>query len=128
MSALTLELLPVRYAVCRLPAGWPAPAALLAPGPDLRVLARTPDELSLVCPEQDAPAEARVETGWRAFKVAGPLDFSLTGVLASLAAPLAAAGVSIFAVSTFDTDYLLVREASLAQARAALESAGHLCK
>lgn len=126
MPGLTLEILPGRFAVCRLPADQPLPR--LGPGPALLALVRTSDELSLVCPEQDAPQGARAETGWRALKVLGPLDFALTGVLASLAGPLALAGVSIFAVSTFDTDYLLVREAALSAARTALESAGHAFK
>jgi hypothetical protein len=85
----------------------------------------TPDELSLVVPEAFAPDGAAIEAGWRALRVAGTLDFSLTGVLASLAAPLAQAGVSIFAVSTYDTDYLLVRESGLAAALVALRGAGH---
>lgn len=126
MPGLTLEILPGRFAVCRLSADQPLPS--LAPGPALLALVRTPDEISLVCPEQDAPQGARAETGWSALKVLGPLDFSLTGVLASLAGPLAEAGVSLFAVSTFDTDYLLVREAALPAARDALESAGHAFK
>jgi hypothetical protein len=67
----------------------------------------------------------RSEPGWRALQVAGPLDFALTGVLSSLLAPLAAAGVAVFALSTFDTDYVLVKEATLADAVAALERAGH---
>jgi hypothetical protein len=68
----------------------------------------------------------RCESGFVAIEVAGPLDFALTGILASLAAPLADAGISIFAISTFDTDYVLVREADLARARRALEAAGHV--
>ena len=66
-----------------------------------------------------------MEPGWRALAVAGPLDFGLTGILASLASPLAAAGVSIFAISTYDTDYVLVREQALAVAIDALRAAGH---
>lgn len=77
----------------------------------------------MVCLEGEEPKGARAESGWRAFRVAGTLDFALTGVLAALATPLAAAGVSIFAVSTFDTDYVLVKD--LPKARKALEAAGH---
>jgi uncharacterized protein len=88
-------------------------------------ITRTADELSVVCAERDAPKDAKVEGGWRAMKVEGTLDFSLTGVLASISAPLADAGVSIFVVSTYETDYVLVKEASLMKAVPALEAAGH---
>jgi uncharacterized protein len=86
---------------------------------------RTVNELSVVCAEGEAPEGAEVECGWRAMKVEGALDFSLTGVLASIASPLAEAGVSIFVVSTYETDYILVKEASLERAVTALEGAGH---
>ncbi len=110
-------------AICRLPADAPAPA-FPAPAPVLSIT-RTADELSIVCPAAGAPPGAHVEAGWRALQVAGPLDFALTGILAAIAAPLARAGISIFAVSTFDTDYVLVREAALSEAVAALRQAGH---
>ena len=80
------------------------------------------------CPEGQVPEGVKQETGWRAFKVAGPLDFSLTGILLSLADPLARAGVSIYAVSTYDTDYVFVKEQKLDQARQALLGAGHRIK
>ncbi len=76
----------------------------------------TRDELSLVVPEDAAPESAQIAGGWRALRVAGVLDFALTGVLASLAAPLADAGISIFAVSTYDTDYLLIPATNLTTA------------
>ena len=79
----------------------------------------------MVCAEGAVPSEIRHQGGWRALAVRGPLAFELTGVLASLATPLAAAGVSIFALSTFDTDYLLVPEERLSPALAALDAAGH---
>ncbi len=88
-------------------------------------LTYTTDELSIVCPGSSVPADVRCEKDWVAIKVQGPLDFSLTGVLASLASPLAAHGIPIFAISTFDTDYLLVKEQHLSRAREALEQAGH---
>ena len=121
-TALSLRTLPGELAVCRLPADAPAPALGAAA---LWSVTRTADELSIVCPAADAPAGAEVERGWRALKVAGPLDFALTGILAAIAAPLADAGVSIFAVSTYDTDYVLVREAALPAAAEALRRAGH---
>lgn len=113
---MQLQEIPGSFAICRLAPGAGLPARFLS-------LTRTAEELSLVCLEADVPTGARAEPGWRAFRVAGTLDFALTGVLAALAKPLAEAGVSIFAVSTFDTDYLLVRD--LPAARAALEAAGH---
>jgi len=86
---------------------------------------RTDSELSLVCRETDVPAEASAERGWCALEVAGPLDFSLTGVVASLCSPLAEAEVPIFVLSTFETDYLLVRERDLRRSVEALMAAGH---
>jgi hypothetical protein len=79
----------------------------------------------VVCAESAVPSGVRCERAWRALRVEGPLDFALTGVLASLAVPLAKAGVSIFATSTFDTDYVLVKEELLEQAVNALRLAGH---
>jgi hypothetical protein len=87
-------------------------------------ITRTPDELSVVCDQAGVPGDVRAERGWRALQVEGPLDFGLTGVLAGLTAPLAAAGVPVFAISTFDTDYLLVREQDLASATSALRQSG----
>ena len=87
---------------------------------------RTAEELSVVCGEAAVPPHTDAQRGWRALKVHGPLDFSLTGVLAALSAPLAHAGISIFALSTFDTDYVLVRDEDLDRACDALEQAGHI--
>ena len=88
-------------------------------------MTRTADELSIVCETDYVPSEVEQESGWRALVVEGRLDFALTGILVSLAAPLADAGVSIFALSTFNTDYLLVRADDLPRAVAALRAAGH---
>jgi uncharacterized protein len=112
-------------AVCRLPADDAVPTwALRASGP-LVSITRTPSELSVVLPQADVPAHVRAEPGWRALAVRGPLPFHLVGVLASLASPLAEAGVPIFVISTHDTDWLLVRHDRLGDARAALTDAGH---
>lgn len=119
-SRLTLSLLPESLAVARLPAGAALPGWVDWSDPFVTV-SRTRDELSVVCPEARVPAEAQAERGWRGFKVEGPLDFALTGILARLAAPLAEAGISIFAISTFDTDYLLVRAGDLAAATSVLQ-------
>ena len=121
---LTLSLLPDILAVCRLPAGAVLPAWATAGA--FYAVTRTADELSVVCPQQQVPAGVTCQPGWRCLQVAGPLDFALTGVLASLAQPLAEAGVPIFALSTYDTDYLLAPAASLDAALAALRSAGHI--
>lgn len=134
MPAFALDLLPETLAVCRLDPGTPLIPVIQALPEGFLAVVRTAGEVSVVCPQAAVPAawreppEGRVEPGWRAFMVRGPLEFSLTGVLASLAGPLAAAGVSLFAVSTFDTDYVLVREAFLEKARAALAAAGHELK
>lgn len=88
-------------------------------------LTKTPSELSLVCPQDNIPSEVRYDGEWRALKVEGTLDFSLTGVLASLAGALARVGLSIFALSTYDTDYLLVKDHDLDLAIQALEREGH---
>ena len=85
----------------------------------------TADELSVVCPVYRVPRDVLIEAGWRCFQVLGPLDFALIGVLASLARTLAEAGVSIFVISTYDTDYLLVKEADYARAAQALRDGGY---
>ncbi|MCC6349442.1 MAG: ACT domain-containing protein [Candidatus Eisenbacteria bacterium] len=121
-----LALHPERFAVCRFAPDDPLPAWVFHAGATTWSLTRTPRELSLVCPEDDLPpAIERAERGWRAFEVAGPIPFEETGVLAGLAAPLAAAGIPVFALSTHDTDLLFVRERDLERATAALAAAGH---
>jgi uncharacterized protein len=86
---------------------------------------RTDSELSLVCRQDDVPRDASAERGFVAFEVAGPLDFSLTGVVASLVTPFAEEGIPVFVLSTFETDYLLVREHDLHRSVEALTNAGH---
>jgi hypothetical protein len=120
---LELSLLKEGLAVCRLEPSATPPAWAFSG--DLCSITRTSEELSVVCREGAVPVGIRCERGWRVFKVAGPLDFGLTGILDALTDPLARAGISIFALSTYDTDYLLVREAQLEEAIAVLETAGH---
>jgi hypothetical protein len=115
-----VKVLDGRLSVCRLPASDRVPSWALELHEGFVSITRTPDELSIVCPEEAVPPDTTVEEGFRALVVPGPIPFSETGVLASLAAPLAAAGISIFALSTYDTDYVLVREADLEAALAAL--------
>jgi uncharacterized protein len=88
-------------------------------------ITRTDDELSLVLPASLEVRSERSETGWACFKVEGPLEFGLVGVLAGIAGALAEAGVSIFALSTFDTDYILVKREQVRAARDALGAAGY---
>jgi hypothetical protein len=123
---LRLVLLPVEgaYAVCRLSPDAPFPDWAVG-GPFVSI-SRSEEELSVVCRAEAVPEGVRCERGWRCMRVAGAIDFALVGVLASLLAPLAAAGVSVFAVSTFDTDYLLVKEVCFHQAVEALRRAGHV--
>ncbi len=116
---LALSLLPVTLGVARLPAG-SAPPAWIDWSDLLVSISRTDDEVSIICPEHRIPDDVTCEKGWRVFKVAGPLDISLTGVLFSLLTPLAEAGVPILALSTYDTDYVLVRDGSVADAASAL--------
>jgi len=121
---VNLVLLPPRLAVCRLDAGVSLPPWFALEAPVSAAIVRD-DELTLVCPEEAVPDAVVAERGWRALEVAGPLDFSLTGILAAVAAPLAEAGVSIFALATYDTDVVLVRAERLDDAIAALRAAGH---
>jgi hypothetical protein len=86
---------------------------------------RTTDELSVVCAAGAIPPGVPAERGWRCLRIVGPLDFSLTGILASILGPLAAAKVSVFTLSTYETDYVLVRVPSLAEAIECLRAAGH---
>jgi hypothetical protein len=111
---LSLTVLSQRLAVCRLPPQSPTP--VMPPQEFYWSLTRTPDELSLLCREEAAPAGAECERRWRAFRVEGPLAFGLTGILAALTVPLAERGIPVFALSTYDTDYLLVREEHLREA------------
>lgn len=117
---MNLTLLAETYAVSR-----PDSAPDWLPSEGFMSLTRTHEEISVVCEESRVPRGVRSEPGWRAFQLAGPIPFSMTGVLASLLTPLAQARIPIFAVSTFDTDYVLVREADLAATITALEAAGH---
>jgi hypothetical protein len=119
-----LVLLPGTFAVARLAADVAVPDWMAG---DLVSVTRTAGELSVVCREDAVPDAVRCERGWRCLRVAGTLDFDLVGVLASLAVPLAEAGVSVFAISTFDTDYLLVRDVDLEKAKEVLIAAGHKC-
>jgi hypothetical protein len=120
---LRLVLLPEPVAICRLPpdAGVPSWATSATHWS----VTRTPDELSIVCPEVVVPGDVQASRGWRALHVEGPVPLDQTGVLASITGPLAAAHVSIFVLATYDTDYVLVPTAQRNAALAALDAAGH---
>ena len=122
-GGVDLRVLPDRLAVCRLPADapWPHPPD----GTSFYSATRTDAETSVVCLEDAAPEGSRVEPDWRALEVAGPLDFGMVGVMAALTAPLADVEVSVFVLSTYDTDYVLVHAAALERAVVALRTAGH---
>ena len=111
------------FAVCQLPPDTVAPA--LTTTASFISITRTAEELSIVCPVDQAPQNAKCESPWTCFKLEGPFAFSLTGVLASFLNPLAERGVPIFAVSTFDTDYVLVKREDAATALDTLQAAGH---
>ncbi len=121
---MELSVLPELLAVCQL-----SPDEDLPPWAgqnDLLAVIRDGDELTIVCAQRFVPPGVQAEQGWRALKIIGPLDFSLVGVLAELAATLAQAEVSIFALSTYSTDYILVKDEVLENAIRALRSSGHL--
>jgi hypothetical protein len=120
---LELSLLTKRFAVARL-----APEAAIpawATQGSFFSVTRTSDELSVVCEESRIPTSIQAQPGWRVFQVHGPFAFSEVGVMAALTAPLAVEQISVFVVSTYDTDYLLVNVGNLAPAITALERAGH---
>jgi len=118
----TLRVLPDLLAITRLAADSPVPR--WSRRSRWTSITRTANELSVVCAAEAVPAGVRCEKPFRAIAVDGTLDFALTGILASIAEPLAKAKISIFAISTFDTDYVLVRQDKLAAAVLALRSAG----
>jgi len=123
MINLTMVALPARFAVCRLAPEVPFPS-WDSTVPFLSIT-RTAEELTVVCPEESIPLGSSAEAGWRCLHVAGPLDFSLVGILAAVASPLAEAGIPVFAISTFNTDYLLVKDRTFDRAVNTLRAAGH---
>jgi len=114
------------YAVCQLEADEPLPPWL--PTAPFWTVTRAGDELSVICSAGAVPHDSSHESGWRLLRMAGPFPFSLTGILESVLAPLAAADVVILAVSTFNTDYILVKHTRLAAASTALRQAGHVVR
>ncbi len=112
---LTLFILPEKLGICHLDEKSPIPSWAIE-NINFFSIAKTRNELSIVCPQDKIPGGILAEKDWRAFKVKGPLGFVLPGIVASLATPLAKAKISIFYISTYETDYLLVKEESLEKA------------
>jgi hypothetical protein len=121
---LALTTIPETLTICRLPPDADVPSWAMAGS--LWSIARTPDELSIVVTKEYVPAGIRAEGAWRALRIAGPIPLSAVGILASVAEPLARAGINLFVISTFDTDYVLVVSDRLEDARLALSDAGHI--
>lgn len=119
---MRLSTLAAPVAVCRLPADAPVPP--WARGA-FTSITRTADELSIVCDDDAVPSGVQAERNWRALKLEGPIPFEMTGVASALLAPLARAGISIFLVSTYDTDYLLLKSGTFARAVDVLRGAGY---
>ncbi|UCF39323.1 MAG: ACT domain-containing protein [Acidobacteriota bacterium] len=122
-NELILEVDHREYCICRLEPEAEVPD--WAQGPGLCSVTRTGDELSIVCEQHSIPEEVQADRGWKCLVVQGPLDFGLVGILAGLAGCLAAAGVPIFSVSSYDTDRILVKSNTLGRACRALQSAGY---
>ncbi|MGH7943536.1 MAG: ACT domain-containing protein, partial [Opitutaceae bacterium] len=114
--------LPGHYAVCRLMADTAVPAWAVGPFVNITF---TPDELAIICPAEGVPVNVRAERDWRVLKLVGPFPFTATGVIASLATPLAQAEISLLSIATYDTDYFLVKADVFDEAVAVLIAAGH---
>jgi len=123
MQGLSLAILSDSFAVCKLRADENIPSWAL---PDsFCSITRTPDELSILCSQEHVPAGVQAVRGWRSLKVEGKLDFTLVGILSSLTSSLAHVGIVVFVISTYDTDYIFVKDSDLDRAVAALRNAGH---
>ncbi|HUF08423.1 MAG TPA: ACT domain-containing protein [Rhodothermales bacterium] len=120
---LQFEPLPGSYSVCRLPAQVEIPAWV--DGEGFVSITRTDDELSLVMREDRVPPDVRAQRDLSGFRIAGSLDFSEVGILRTFSAALADAEIPVFAVSTFDTDYVFVPSSSMPEARRVLTASGH---
>jgi uncharacterized protein len=122
-NKLTLSILEGRFGICRLDKNSEIPS--WTRGGNFVSITRTHEELSVVCQEKSIPTDIRAERHWNCLKIEGPLDFGLTGILSGLSRVLADCGIGIFVVSTYDTDYILVREKDLEAAVKALFDAGY---
>jgi hypothetical protein len=120
-----LAVLGDRLAICREEKDKPLPSWARAAAGGFISVTRTRDELSIIVSDQRPPADAKCERDWRLIMVKGPLDFTQVGIIAGLSGTLASAGISIFALSTYDTDYIMVKQADLERALSALRQAGY---
>lgn len=123
IQPLTLLLLPEDFAICRMNPGTSLPAWVQTSS--FFSLSSTVEETSIVCRMESIPPDIAADQDWRCFKLQGPFPFSLVGILNSVTVPLAEAGIGIFAISTYDTDYVLVKKSNLSQALSALKEVGH---
>ncbi|SRR6266496_2296376 len=122
-AKLKFRLISGSFAVCRLAAADPVPQ--WATNGIFTSVTRTADELSIVCPAEGVPQEHKPETPWACLKIVGPFDFSQIGILYAFIQPLVEAGISVFAIATYDTDYVLIQKPSADRAIQVLQSAGH---
>ncbi len=123
MSKQTLQLLSPQFTIHSLPCDHPIPSEVYQA--EIFFIAKTQDELSIVCPYYINVDSQEQEPGWQALEVLGPLGFSLTGILSNISAVLAREKISIFAISTFDTDYILVKKTQVNNAMRALRKDGY---
>jgi hypothetical protein len=119
----SLSLMESSFAICRLDKNAAVPT--WAYNGEFFSITRTPDELSIVCPQSSVPEGTDCETGWRCLKVESPFEFDLTGAISSIAAPLAEADIGLSVVATQDSDYLMVKETDLERTVLVLSRAGH---
>lgn len=120
---LVIQVLSGEFAIARLPADAAVPA--WADAKAFSAVTRTADELSVLCPAAQVPTDVKHEGGWRILKLRGPFNFTETGILSSVLDPLAFSRISILALSTFDTDYVLVKGTELEAAIRTLRNADH---
>lgn len=120
---VTLKLLPADYVIWQLPSDAPTPTITHSA---FSAVIRTATELSGVCESSQVPHDATIDAGWRCLQFVGPFDLTLTGIMVQVAVPLAQAGVPIFTLATYNTDYILVPSARLTDACNAIQQAGHV--
>ena len=123
LRQLHLSLLKDKYAICSLPATAPIPDWALKES--LISITRTGDELTIVCPQDLIPSQCQCDLNWRCFRIDGAFDLNQTGVISSISSPLALNQISIYVISTYNTDYFLVKEKNVEQTISVLTSSGH---
>ena len=120
---LRISLLKDKYGICSLPNTAPIPEWALKQS--LVSITRTKKELTIVCPQDVIPSQCKSDLNWRCFRLDGTFDLNQIGVISSISAPLAQNGISIYVISTYDTDYFLVQQENLEQTISALSNSGH---